>query len=309
MSDPHRPTIVIGPDDLTLDDIRRTLAGPVTIAIAPSAAAAIAASHALVDALLATGEPIYGVNTGFGKLAKARIADADLKRLQINLVRSHAAGTGQPLAPEIVRLILLLKIKSLSRGTFRHRAGDPSAAGGDDRPRRPAGHPVAGLGWCLRRPRAARPSVAGGDRRGRGAGRRHAHERRRGAGAGRHRAGGAWAERGVGAPERHPGLDRHRACRTDRRRAGDACGGGRRSAVDRRHQGLRHTVRPSHPRAAAASRPGAPRCRLPPAPRRERDPRLASRRRRQGAGSLFLPLPAPGHGCRPRPSRHRRARP
>ena len=125
MSDPHRPTIVIGPDDLTLDDIRRTLAGPVTIAIAPSAATAIAASHALVDALLATGEPIYGVNTGFGKLAKARIADADLKRLQINLVRSHAAGTGQPLAPEIVRLILLLKIKSLSRGTFRHRAGDP----------------------------------------------------------------------------------------------------------------------------------------------------------------------------------------
>ena len=116
MSDPHRPTIVIGPDDLTLDDIRRTLAGPVTIAIAPSAVTAIAASHALVDALLATGEPIYGVNTGFGKLAKARIADADLKRLQINLVRSHAAGTGQPLAPEIVRLILLLKIKSLSRG-------------------------------------------------------------------------------------------------------------------------------------------------------------------------------------------------
>jgi histidine ammonia-lyase len=78
--------------------------------------AAIAESHALVDALLATGEPIYGVNTGFGKLAKARIADADLKRLQVNLVRSHAAGTGPALAPEIVRLILLLKIKSLSRG-------------------------------------------------------------------------------------------------------------------------------------------------------------------------------------------------
>jgi len=116
MSDTERPSIVIGADDLTLDDIRRALAGPVSLAIAPAAVEAIADSHALVDELLATGEPIYGVNTGFGKLAKARIADADLKRLQVNLVRSHAAGTGSPLAPEIVRLILVLKIKSLSRG-------------------------------------------------------------------------------------------------------------------------------------------------------------------------------------------------
>jgi histidine ammonia-lyase len=116
MTDTQRPSIVIGADDLTLDDIRRTLAGPVALDIAPAAVSAIAESHALVDALLATGEPIYGVNTGFGKLAKARIADADLKRLQVNLVRSHAAGTGAPLAPEIVRLILVLKIKSLSRG-------------------------------------------------------------------------------------------------------------------------------------------------------------------------------------------------
>ena len=116
MSDTERPAIIIGADDLGLDDIRHALAGPVTLDIAPDAVAAIAESHALVDELLATGEPIYGVNTGFGKLAKARIADADLKRLQVNLVRSHAAGTGVPLAPEIVRLILVLKIKSLSRG-------------------------------------------------------------------------------------------------------------------------------------------------------------------------------------------------
>jgi histidine ammonia-lyase len=116
MNEAERPSIVIDANDLTLDDIRHALAGPVTLDIAPAAVAAIAESHALVDELLATGEPIYGVNTGFGKLAKARIADADLKRLQVNLVRSHAAGTGAPLAPEIVRLILLLKVKSLSRG-------------------------------------------------------------------------------------------------------------------------------------------------------------------------------------------------
>jgi histidine ammonia-lyase len=116
MSETERPSIVIGAHDLTLDDIRHALAAPVTLDIAAAAVAAIAESHALVDELLATGEPIYGVNTGFGKLAKARIADADLKRLQVNLVRSHAAGTGAPLAPEIVRLILVLKVKSLSRG-------------------------------------------------------------------------------------------------------------------------------------------------------------------------------------------------
>ena len=185
MSDPHRPTIVIGPDDLTLDDIRRTLAGPVTIAIAPSAVTAIAASHALVDALLATGEPIYGVNTGFGKLAKARIADADLKRLQINLVRSHAAGTGQPLAPEIVRLILLLKIKSLSRG---HSGIAPATLqllaamiDHDVLPVIPGQGSVGASGDLA--PLAHLSLVA--DRRGRSAGRRQALQRRRG--PGRHR--------------------------------------------------------------------------------------------------------------------------
>lgn len=61
-------------------------------------------------------EPVYGVNTGFGKLAKIRIPAADLGQLQTNLVRSHAAGVGAPLDEDVVRLIVLLKAASLARG-------------------------------------------------------------------------------------------------------------------------------------------------------------------------------------------------
>ncbi|HEY5598374.1 MAG TPA: histidine ammonia-lyase, partial [Kiloniellales bacterium] len=73
-------------------------------------------SAATVARLLTTGDAIYGVNTGFGKLAKTRIAAADLSALQVNIVRSHAAGVGAPLAPDVVRLILLLKLNALSQG-------------------------------------------------------------------------------------------------------------------------------------------------------------------------------------------------
>ena len=66
--------------------------------------------------LLKTGDAIYGVNTGFGKLAKTRIAAEDLSTLQINIVRSHAAGVGAPLDENVVRLMMLLKINALSQG-------------------------------------------------------------------------------------------------------------------------------------------------------------------------------------------------
>ena len=77
---------------------------------------AIAHSRQTVETALASGEAIYGVNTGFGKLAQTRIPDSDLKRLQRNLVLSHATGVGAPLAESVVRLVMALKIASLSRG-------------------------------------------------------------------------------------------------------------------------------------------------------------------------------------------------
>ena len=74
------------------------------------------------DALQAAAEqaagddPVYGVNTGFGKLANQRISTADLDTLQLNLIRSHAVGVGAPMSPEVVRLMLATKAASLARG-------------------------------------------------------------------------------------------------------------------------------------------------------------------------------------------------
>ncbi|RVT96146.1 histidine ammonia-lyase [Rhodovarius crocodyli] len=76
----------------------------------------VEASHATLAAALATGAALYGVNTGFGKLAQTRIPDEALAELQLNLLRSHAAGVGKKLAPRIVRLVMALKAMSLARG-------------------------------------------------------------------------------------------------------------------------------------------------------------------------------------------------
>ena len=108
--------IHIGERPISLDDARTALGGPISVELTPKARALIERSAATVTRLLATGEAIYGVNTGFGKLAKTRIAPKDLSALQINIVRSHAAGVGAPLDPSIVRLIMLLKINSLAQG-------------------------------------------------------------------------------------------------------------------------------------------------------------------------------------------------
>ena len=108
--------ISIGENPLSLDDVRAALAGPIKVELTAKARSLITRSAATVTRLLATGDAIYGVNTGFGKLAKTRIAAADLSALQLNIVRSHAAGVGAPLDGAVVRLILLMKLNALSQG-------------------------------------------------------------------------------------------------------------------------------------------------------------------------------------------------
>ncbi len=108
--------IAIGDRPLDLADIRATLGGPINISLSEAARARIIRSAETVKRLLATGDAIYGVNTGFGKLAKTRIAAADLDRLQVNIVRSHAAGVGAPLSEGVTRLILLMKLNALAQG-------------------------------------------------------------------------------------------------------------------------------------------------------------------------------------------------
>jgi histidine ammonia-lyase len=85
-------------------------------ASARSAAVLIAESAAAVERILAKGAPVYGINTGFGKLASVRIGDADLETLQRNIVLSHAAGTGAPSPVPVIRLMMALKLASLAQG-------------------------------------------------------------------------------------------------------------------------------------------------------------------------------------------------
>ncbi len=84
--------------------------------LAPGAEPAVQGAAETVAAIIAKGEPVYGINTGFGKLASVRIEDDDLAALQRNIVLSHAAGVGEPLPVPVVRLIMALKIASLAQG-------------------------------------------------------------------------------------------------------------------------------------------------------------------------------------------------
>jgi histidine ammonia-lyase len=110
-------TLVLTPGAVTLSDWRRIYRyGTATIALDPASAGPIAASAAAVSAILAKGAPIYGINTGFGRLASIRIDDADLERLQRNIVLSHASGVGEPMPPSITKLMMALKLASLAQG-------------------------------------------------------------------------------------------------------------------------------------------------------------------------------------------------
>ncbi len=107
--------VVLDPSEVGLAQWRAIYRGaPVTLD--PAAAPRIAASAAAVERILARGEAVYGVNTGFGKLASVRIEACDLAQLQRNIVLSHAAGVGEPMPTPLARLMLALKLASLAQG-------------------------------------------------------------------------------------------------------------------------------------------------------------------------------------------------
>jgi histidine ammonia-lyase len=104
------------PGALRLADLRAAWAAAAPITLQASAYDAIQASCATVQAIVEQGDPAYGINTGFGILARAHIPQDQLAQLQRNLILSHAVGTGALLSDAVVRLILLTKIGSLARG-------------------------------------------------------------------------------------------------------------------------------------------------------------------------------------------------
>ncbi|MXP61815.1 histidine ammonia-lyase [Roseomonas sp. M0104] len=107
--------MIVTPGSATLHELRAVMEGE-ALALPMGWEAPVEASVNALAARIAEGEALYGVNTGFGKLASQRIAGADLAKLQRNLLRSHAAGTGPCLPAPVVRLILAMKALSLARG-------------------------------------------------------------------------------------------------------------------------------------------------------------------------------------------------
>ena len=105
----------LSPGNTPLTDWRAIYRGA-DVHLAPDTLRAAARSADAVEAILARGEPIYGINTGFGKLASVRIEHEDLARLQRNIVLSHAAGVGPAMPVPVARLMLALKLASLARG-------------------------------------------------------------------------------------------------------------------------------------------------------------------------------------------------
>ena len=108
--------IAIGHVPLGLAVLRRIAREGPPVALDPACIPELEAAVETIERIVAAGEPAYGINTGFGKLAQTKISREDLSKLQINLVLSHAAGTGPLLADDTVRLILALKIASLAKG-------------------------------------------------------------------------------------------------------------------------------------------------------------------------------------------------
>ena len=110
-------THIISKEFLAIDEIGRILREGEKIELGAEAKEAIIKCREYLDSKMEDiGRPVYGVTTGFGSLCNITIAQDDLSKLQHNLVKSHACGIGAKLRPEIVRLMLLLKVQSLSYG-------------------------------------------------------------------------------------------------------------------------------------------------------------------------------------------------
>jgi histidine ammonia-lyase len=119
------PPVTLTGQDLTVSDVIAVARDFSRVEIAAEAAQRADRARAAVEELMATGRAIYGVNTGFGKLANVPIPDDKLLELQRNLIRSHVAGVGDPLPAEVVRGAMLLRANVLLRETSGARAVVP----------------------------------------------------------------------------------------------------------------------------------------------------------------------------------------
>jgi len=112
----------INGNDLTLEDVRDVATQRRPVLLAPDARERVNAARAVVDALVVNNHVSYAITTGVGKLSDVRIAGDQIRELQVNLVRSHAVGVGEPLSIPETRAMMLLRANSLSKGFSGVRA-------------------------------------------------------------------------------------------------------------------------------------------------------------------------------------------
>jgi histidine ammonia-lyase len=108
--------VFIDGNHLTLDQIEAVARGNARVSLAPAAVERIAKSRAVIEEILAKHKTVYGVNTGFGKLSDIKIDDDRVNELQLNLIRSHSAGVGEPYSIPVTRAIMLLRANVLAKG-------------------------------------------------------------------------------------------------------------------------------------------------------------------------------------------------
>lgn len=109
-------TVIINASGMTMQDVIDVARGNAKVEISQSALDGMAATRAHIEALASGDTPVYGISTGFGALANRHIAIEDRVQLQKSLVRSHAAGMGDPVEREVVRALMLLRLKTLCSG-------------------------------------------------------------------------------------------------------------------------------------------------------------------------------------------------
>jgi len=123
-------TVTLGTGPVTIGDVVAVARHGARVTISDEALAAVAASREHVEELAASRRPVYGVSTGFGSLATRYIEPEQRHRLQRSLVRSHAAGAGEPVEPEVVRAMLLLRLSTLCTGRTGVRPATAQAYAG-----------------------------------------------------------------------------------------------------------------------------------------------------------------------------------
>ena len=285
--------VVIDGGGLSIDDIVAVARDGARAVLSDRARAAMQASRDIVDELASSGRPVYGVSTGFGSLADVYVEPASRARLQAALIRSHAAGLGEPVEAEVVRAMMLLRARTLA---MAHSGARPLVAdrlldllGADITPRVPehgslgcSGDlaPLAHVALVLL---GEGEVVVGGE----------CVDARDPAGASGRRAGGPRGKGGLGPRQRHGRDARDAGARLSRRPHSSRRG--RHHRGDERRGAARHRrgVRARDPRPPTSSRPGRQRREPAPVARRITDRRVAPRGRLTGAGCVLVALRTP----------------